>query len=201
MANTTDRRVIRTKKNIKRAFSELLKEKGFEAITVQDIADRADINRGTFYLHFLDKYDLFERKVDDILAELIASVPLDYAINQTSFTCMEPRIIQSFSHFQKYRDFYKLMFEDATNPYFHTRFIELLKNHFEQSIEEMKLTSKTTNHINKDLVVHYGLFSFMGILKYWLDQDPPLSPEEIAKQLRSIYEFESARIIEERAYK
>ncbi|MBD8499779.1 TetR/AcrR family transcriptional regulator [Paenibacillus arenosi] len=198
MVNTTDRRVVRTKKNIKRAFSELLKEKGFEAITVQDIADRADINRGTFYLHFLDKYDLFERRVDDILAELIASVPLDYAMSQTANACMEPRIVQSFAHFQKYRDFYKLMFEDGTNTYFHTRFIELLKNHFEQSIEDMKRSSNATIPINKDLIIHYGLFSFMGILKYWLDQDPPLSPEDMAKQLISIYEFEAARSIEEK---
>lgn len=198
MANTTDRRVIRTKKNIKRAFNELLKEKGFEAITVQDIADRADINRGTFYLHFLDKYDLFERKVDDILAELIASAPPDCAVSQTSYASMEPRIIQSFTHFQKHRDFYKLMFEDGTNSYFHTRFIELLQNHFDQTLDVMKLDTVATKHLNKDLITHYGLFSFMGILKYWLDQEPPFSPEYMAKQLRSIHEFESSRLIQEK---
>lgn len=41
---------------------------------MQDIAERADINRGTFYLHYQDKYDLFERSVDDMLEELAKAV-------------------------------------------------------------------------------------------------------------------------------
>ncbi len=51
-----DRRVRKTKSAIKHAFIQLLKEQNIENITVQDIADKADINRGTFYLHYEDKY-------------------------------------------------------------------------------------------------------------------------------------------------
>lgn len=55
-----DPRVKRTRELILRAFGELLGRKAFEAITVQDIADRATVNRATFYAHFQDKYDLLE---------------------------------------------------------------------------------------------------------------------------------------------
>ncbi len=55
-----DPRVKRTRNLIFRAFSELLAEKGFQAVTVRDIAERAEINRATFYAHFTDKYDLFQ---------------------------------------------------------------------------------------------------------------------------------------------
>ena len=55
-----DRRVAKTRKLILNAFLKLLKEKGFEKITIQDIADEADINRGTVYLHFEDKYHLMD---------------------------------------------------------------------------------------------------------------------------------------------
>jgi AcrR family transcriptional regulator len=54
-----DPRVRRTRKLLIDAFVELLAEKSFEAITVQDIAARSTVNRATFYSHFLDKYDLF----------------------------------------------------------------------------------------------------------------------------------------------
>ncbi|EEL70861.1 hypothetical protein IGA_00005 [Bacillus cereus HuA3-9] len=56
----TDLRVARTKEAIRDALTELINEKGFDSITVKDITARANINRGTFYLHYRDKYDLFD---------------------------------------------------------------------------------------------------------------------------------------------
>ncbi|HEX9012680.1 MAG TPA: TetR family transcriptional regulator [Anaerolineaceae bacterium] len=58
-----DPRVKRTRKLINQAFVDLMNEKGFQAITVQDIADRAEVNRATFYAHYEDKYDLLDRYV------------------------------------------------------------------------------------------------------------------------------------------
>lgn len=55
-----DPRVKRTRNLIQQAFRELLTEKGFQAMTVQDITDRAEINRATFYAHFADKYALLD---------------------------------------------------------------------------------------------------------------------------------------------
>ncbi|MCB0170383.1 MAG: TetR/AcrR family transcriptional regulator [Anaerolineae bacterium] len=58
--NETDPRVIRTRRLLLDAFAGLLKEKGFRAMSVQDIASRATVNRATFYAHFEDKYALME---------------------------------------------------------------------------------------------------------------------------------------------
>src|SRR3979490_2935977 len=57
--NEADPRVKRTRKLLQAALLELLAEKSFDAITVQDIAERSTINRATFYAHFVDKYALF----------------------------------------------------------------------------------------------------------------------------------------------
>src|ERR1700716_1744895 len=57
--NEADPRVKRTRKLLQDALLELLAEKSFDAITVQDIAERSTINRATFYAHFVDKYELF----------------------------------------------------------------------------------------------------------------------------------------------
>jgi AcrR family transcriptional regulator len=57
--NKADPRVKRTRKLLQDALMELLAEKSFDAITVQDIADRSTINRATFYAHYVDKYELF----------------------------------------------------------------------------------------------------------------------------------------------
>jgi AcrR family transcriptional regulator len=64
-----DPRVTRTRQLIQRAFADLMSEKSFEAITVQEIADRATINRVTFYAHFQDKYALLEETVRAMIRE------------------------------------------------------------------------------------------------------------------------------------
>lgn len=66
MTDNTDRRVRRTRAAIQSALTELILEKGYEAVTVSDIIDRADIGRSTFYSHFTDKRDVF----NDTIAEL-----------------------------------------------------------------------------------------------------------------------------------
>jgi AcrR family transcriptional regulator len=66
-----DPRVTRTRKLLQDAFLTLLNEKGFHAITVQDVAARATVNRTTFYAHFLDKYDLLDQLLGEYFRQAI----------------------------------------------------------------------------------------------------------------------------------
>jgi len=65
--NKNDLRVIKTRQNIRNTFIRLLSEKEFEDITVQELIDRAVINRSTFYKHFRDKYDLAESMCSEFM--------------------------------------------------------------------------------------------------------------------------------------
>jgi AcrR family transcriptional regulator len=69
MQSKTDLRVIKTKSNIKKVFIELLYQKEFSKITVQEILGRALINRSTFYKYYTDKYDLAEYLVDEVIKD------------------------------------------------------------------------------------------------------------------------------------
>lgn len=71
--NDTDRRVKRTRKLLQDAFLALLAEKRFQSISVQDIAERADVNRATFYTHFLDKYALLDYVVGEWFRQALAT--------------------------------------------------------------------------------------------------------------------------------
>jgi len=66
-----DPRVKRTRQMIYQAFMELVKEKGFQAISVQDVTERAEINRATFYAHFTDKFNLLDRSIQNNFREEI----------------------------------------------------------------------------------------------------------------------------------
>lgn len=76
-----DQRSMKTKHAITGAFLELMEEVGFSKINVRMIIERADINRSTFYLHYLDKYDLLDQVEEDILSELKSiteEAPIEY---------------------------------------------------------------------------------------------------------------------------
>jgi AcrR family transcriptional regulator len=73
-----DPRVKRTRNLILKSFGELLAEKNFENISVQDVTDKAEINRATFYKHFVDKFAL-----------------LDYSINQMFMQEIEKRMLNA----------------------------------------------------------------------------------------------------------
>ena len=70
MAEKTDRRTLKTRKAICSALAELLTEKELRKVTVQEIADKADVNRVTFYKHYLDVYDLYDKIEQETLVEL-----------------------------------------------------------------------------------------------------------------------------------
>ncbi|CAI6079777.1 TetR/AcrR family transcriptional regulator [Cohnella sp. JJ-181] len=72
-AHKPDRRARRTVGLLKQSFRELVEEKGFEAVTVRDIAERADVNRGTFYAHFPDKYGLLDLVIREKLQALLGA--------------------------------------------------------------------------------------------------------------------------------
>lgn len=66
----SDRRVQRTRKVLQEAMVQLIREKGYDAITVQDILDRADVGRATFYAHYQSKEDLFMAHHDTLISSL-----------------------------------------------------------------------------------------------------------------------------------
>jgi AcrR family transcriptional regulator len=80
-----DRRAQRTRQQIQQAFREVVQEKGFTATSVREVAERADVNRGTFYLHFADKYSLTAAVVRDAFhQELMRGAPATPGWNRAS---------------------------------------------------------------------------------------------------------------------
>src|SRR5215207_7009370 len=71
-----DRRIQRTRQALQQAFMDIVRDKGFAATSIQEITERADVNRGTFYLHFADKHTLTEEVVRELFRqELVRTLP------------------------------------------------------------------------------------------------------------------------------
>jgi AcrR family transcriptional regulator len=65
-----DRRILKSQEAIKKAVIELMSEKDFDHITIQDISDRANVSRRTIYLHFMDKFDLLDKLIEEHINKL-----------------------------------------------------------------------------------------------------------------------------------
>jgi len=73
-AQTADRRVRRTRALLRQSLSELLREKELKDITVKELTDRADVNRGTFYCHYTDLYDMVDQVERELTEEFSATL-------------------------------------------------------------------------------------------------------------------------------
>lgn len=60
-----DRRILKSQEALKKAVIELMSEKNFDDITIQDLSDKANVSRGTLYLHYQDKYDLLDKLIEE----------------------------------------------------------------------------------------------------------------------------------------
>jgi len=94
-----DPRIVRTRQLIVKAFQELLSEKPFEALTIQEIADRATVNRVTFYAHFADKYVLLDVAFQESFqSELRAYLPSDAALSLTNLHLLIQTVCEFLAH-------------------------------------------------------------------------------------------------------
>jgi AcrR family transcriptional regulator len=94
-----DPRIVRTRQLIVKAFQELLSEKPFEALTIQEIADRATVNRVTFYAHFADKYVLLDVAFQaSFQSELRAHLPSDAALSLTNLHLLIQMVCEFLTH-------------------------------------------------------------------------------------------------------
>ncbi|WP_179151998.1 TetR/AcrR family transcriptional regulator [Oceanobacillus senegalensis] len=188
MVKKEDRRIQKTKKTIKKAFIELLNEKNFGEVSVNDIAKRADINRGTFYLHYQDKFDLFEKYVDELLNELISKIKIsnleEYQGKKADKKESNPYVL-FFKHFQEYSSFYKPILSFKGGPYFYIKFIEFIKDYYMQEYSKLPIHHKEPK-TDKEILVNFVAHAHLGVINNWLQNDMTKTPEYMGEQLSAL---------------
>ncbi|MCQ2408558.1 MAG: TetR/AcrR family transcriptional regulator [Oscillospiraceae bacterium] len=132
MEKKADRRTLKTKKAICDAFAELLTEKDLHKITVQEIADKADINRVTFYKHYLDVYDLYDKVEEEVLIELgLLILQLNEQRDAAFYSCLIEYI---FEH----KSIFKMMFSPNGTNRLRDKFGKLMEGIFRTLICEQQ---------------------------------------------------------------
>lgn len=188
MISNEDRRIIRTKEAICAALVALIEEKGFEALSVKDIAIKANINRGTFYLHYKDKFDLLDQTLDQVTKDM-ERILLE--IRQVSVADFKenwiPKAIATklFEYFNDNASLIQAILVTKGNFVLVTKLKQLmLKNIFEEdeaiSIKKEKLL------VPSEYLASYIASAHFGVVQEWLDRGRRETPEEMAEILINI---------------
>ena len=172
-----DRRVVKTKKAIKKAFVKLLSQKDINDITVSDIANLADINRKTFYNY----YDGVYAVVDEIEDEFVRSV--DEVLTEFDFT---KNMRKPYMVFEKLTtvinndiDVIGYLFSGDSNPGLFNKLVGLLKARTKEvmskyfDIEEERL----------DLLLEFMMPGMVAVYQRWFNSDRSVPLEEISAQI------------------
>lgn len=177
-----DRRIIKTRNVIKKACLELINEKGFETMTILDIAERANINRGTFYLHYIDKYDLLDKYEQELSMKLEAVMEKHLLLSETLEQLLitrYPTLVQMFYVIKKEHDTLMILLQTkgifALQEKIKTVFIELFEKNIHQRIKSFELKYPL------DFLALFVSSTFISVLQYWIQQQMKYTPEELAK--------------------
>lgn len=173
-----DRRVIKTKEAITKAFLELFAEKDLDHITINDIADRANVNRGTVYLHYSDKYDLLDKLIDDHLNRLISFC------DPSGSTPLVGELLPVFVYIRDHFLFFSAMLSTTRAAVFRKRLMEFVAVNVKEKLDRRNRRSEIDGELNAQFMAS----SFVGIVEWWIQHQMPHPPEFMAEQLRKLFE-------------
>ncbi len=171
-----DLRVRRTRKLLREALIELIKEQGFDKLTVGEIAQRAMVSRAAFYRHYLDKYDLVEKIFEDAQHMILAdSDPTHSPLSNDPDHPPEPWI-KIFEHFAEYKDLYRELLGSRGSSWFSAKLHELLAKLIIERSQAVKTIVQDQITFPSALIA--GII--ITAVKWWLEHPEQYTPREIA---------------------
>ena len=173
-----DRRVRRTKQLIKQSLIELMHEKPFKDITVKDITERADLNRGTFYLHYVDIYDLLS-KIEDETLQAIEEMMLDYRCKINMPSCYE-LLDELFSYIEDNRDLFEVLLHSQSEGIFLNKLQYLIKT---MGLDLMNMIYKDTSRPHYSYFLSFVLNGVLGVTEQWFNNGMDMSSTEMATMI------------------
>ncbi|QJD85460.1 TetR/AcrR family transcriptional regulator [Cohnella herbarum] len=172
---------------LKEAFVQLILEsKEAAAITVSEIADRADFNRSTFYFHYKDKNEIMEDLFYDALngfrEALVAPFRHEKQIRLNDDILPSTRLL--FDHIEKNRNLFMALHDIGTTPTLYERLEKLYRTLF--SDDFFVLDNRSYPDIDYSILLSAQIHSLLGIIKYWIDSRLKYSSEYMCDQMMMI---------------
>ena len=192
-----DRRIRKTRRVIRQCLTELLKTKRIQDITVREISEKADINRGTFYMHYRDIFDLMEQIENELLEEL------EDVLNhfKASDLLSNPALVftRVFHLVKENSDMVSILIGQNGDINFVNRLKDIVREKCLKDWMELfrpgagggRQTSRSSQNTLLDDSAFEAYYSFtvtgcIGLVQYWLDSGLKETPEQLASLVEQI---------------
>jgi AcrR family transcriptional regulator len=206
--NNVDRRVQKTRKLLQDALIELVAEKGYESVSIQEILDKANVGRSTFYAHFQDKDQLLHsilNRLDELFVQhekqfsdakknfvnadiMNLSRKFSPTLSLFQFIGQNHRFFKAMLGNRGYGIFAKPVY-DHVFAHVHGIFTRPLQDnalaHIHEAFKILK-SHKKYSSLESEIAAHYFVSALMGLLVWWVEKDMPCSAEEIDRLFRQL---------------
>jgi AcrR family transcriptional regulator len=178
---TIDRRAARTEKALHKALISLILDKGYEPITVQDIIDRADVGRSTFYAHFTGKEDLLKRGFEMLRRELAEAQRAAASGRAGSRKTPLAFSLAMFEHAYAHKDVYLALVGGRGAAVVLGEIRRVLCDFVQKELGE-----SGDDALPRAVRVQFVVGTFLTMLTWWLERKPKLSPAEVNAMFRRL---------------
>jgi AcrR family transcriptional regulator len=194
----TDLRVRRTQANLREALIDLIEEKGFDAVTVGDIAERAMVNRATFYRHYPDKYALVTGIFEEAITQMLREIPLPESLEAiTSASGASERKAEQldaalavwsalFEHLARHARLYRAMLGKRGSSWFTAQVRDSFAQAIRQRARALSVLGVNMGAIDDpntaplEFVIMCLANWFVGMLSWWMENGMSYSPQQMA---------------------
>jgi AcrR family transcriptional regulator len=181
-----DRRIQKTRQILNEALLSLLREKSYDKIVVQDILDRANVGRSTFYSHFQNKDELLNQSVSNLQERLRTAQSRILPSTDRPYERLIAFSHEMFVHSHGFRLIYQSLVRSNAGPVILQSLRKMVQNLIMQEFRKEKRWQKTSFEIPPAILIHYLTSTFISLLTWWLDTKSMLSPQEMHLIFRKI---------------
>ena len=175
MEEREDKRIRRTKKLLRQALTRLMQQKDFQSITVTDVVREADINRGTFYAHYRDVYDLREKIESEMIADFRGMID-DIHLNGGG--SLHPVLMRAVDYLEENREIVTTLLRVSGAEGFSKKLIHV--------IEECRMESVPCRGVEDVYVARFIATGVVGMFERWVAESQPLPKNELIALMEHI---------------
>jgi AcrR family transcriptional regulator len=177
----TDRRVQRTRELLQKSLIELINERSYDAITIQDIVDRANVARTTFYVHFTSKDDLFLSCHQSVLNDFQYGLLYPHPLSREELLSPDvpPGMTSAFRHLLNERARLAPIFQGKDGPLILRRIRDWNTKEIEGNLRTA--FAGVDSSIPLDVLATYLAGAQLALVQWWLEKHQPHPPENLAQ--------------------
>lgn len=191
-----DRRISRSRRLLREALLSLILEKGYDAVTIEDITSRADLGRTTFYLHYKDKEALLLESIDAIADDLLVRVsqmplpplPDPQSIQPPGMTVQAP-VLLVFQHAAQNARLYRIILRGEGATPATGRLHQIVSTAAIAFMQERaaRLNLQIHPQVPVDVFASYFAGSLLALVTWWLEQEMPYPAEQMVEMFRAMF--------------